>query len=252
LHSSGHRAGNFFGDLPPINRHGGSRRSVRGIDDRFEIKRQRVVQRGIELVDHLAHRMRALALILRQHARNEPGEQRWNLPCWYEFRNRLLLRSSNVEVRVVGRIAREKLVGERAKPVNVIGLRRRFSAELLRTRRERRQALLARGLRRRPFRTRGSEVRELHSTARIKQYVTRLQVTVNNAALVGVLERLRDVEKHRNDVEISAASKAAKITAVRELHGQNHYFPRAMRWKYLQHRRVIQAARNRVLALKYG
>ncbi len=37
---------------------------MRRIDDRLEIKSQRIVQRGVELIDHLSHRARPLAAIL--------------------------------------------------------------------------------------------------------------------------------------------------------------------------------------------
>ena len=43
-----------------------------------------------------------------------------------------------------------------------------------------------------------AEVRELHAPARIEQHVAGLEVAVDDAALVGVLERLRDLDQHRH------------------------------------------------------
>jgi len=46
---------------------------------------------------------------------------------------------------------------------------------------------------------------------RIEQYVRGLEVAVNHAALVRVLERLRDLEQHRDDGEVAGAAQAAQI-----------------------------------------
>ena len=108
-------------------------------------------------------------------------------------------------MRVIRRVAGQQLVGQRAEPVDVIGRVRRLAAQLLRARRERRQALAERIPLRRERRAGDAEVRKLHAAARIEQHVAWLQIPMDDAALVRVLERLRRFQQDRNDLEVAGA-----------------------------------------------
>ena len=71
------------------------------IDNGLEIERQRVIQSGVELVNHLAHGVRTLAAVFRQHAHDQHTQQLWNLSRRYELRNRLFLCPAQIEMGVV-------------------------------------------------------------------------------------------------------------------------------------------------------
>jgi hypothetical protein len=58
-----------------------------------------------------------------------------------------------------------------------------------------------------------TKISKASATTRVKQHIAGLQVTMNYAALMGVLEGLRDFEKHWNDFEETARTKAAQIAA---------------------------------------
>src|SRR2546430_16002868 len=103
-------------------------------------------------------------------------------------------------MRIVRRVARQQLVRKRAQSVHVVRRHGRLAAQLLRTCAEGRQRAwrLAARLQ---YPGGGAEVRQLHAPARVEQYVTGLEVAVDHATLVRVLERLRDLDQHRDDGE---------------------------------------------------
>ncbi len=75
---------------------------------------------------------------------------------------------------------------------------------------------------------------------------------MDDPALVRVLQRLRDVQEHWNDVQVAGAAQPAQIAAGSELHRQHHRVGQVM-WRIdLQHGSMIQTARDRMLALERG
>src|SRR5207245_1227510 len=147
-------------------------------------------------------------------------------------------------------IAGQQLVGQRAEPVDVIRGSRRLAAQLLGARRERGQALAQRIPLRRERRAGDAEVGKLHAPACIEQHVAWLQIPMDDAALVRVLERLRDLQQDRNDLEVTGASQAAQIPAGGELHRQDDCIVRSLGGIYLEYGRVVEAACDRVLVLQ--
>ncbi len=224
--------------------------TLRRIKDGFEIEGERVIQRCVELVDYLAHGVRTLAAILFQHARDQRAQKRRYLPRGHELRNRLFLSAPKIEMRIVRRITREKLVSERPQPIDIVRLGRGLTAQLLGAGSEWRKTLQARGRRGCRCSARGTKIGQLHPAACIEQHVSGLQVAMDDPALMRVLQRLCDVQEHRNDVQIARATQPAQIAAGGELHGQHDRLAQMVWRKNLQHRSMIQTTRNRVLALK--
>jgi hypothetical protein len=103
----------------------------------LEIERERIVERGIELVDHVPHRMGTLLWPLLQHSHHERAEQRRNLPGRNQLRDWLLLSTLDIEVRVVRRITGQQLVRERAQSVHIVRGSWWLAAQLRGTRGER-------------------------------------------------------------------------------------------------------------------
>jgi hypothetical protein len=231
----------------------GSLRRVNGrIGDRLEIERQRVIERGVELIDDLAHRVRPLAAVLGQHAHDQRTQQWRNLPRRHEFRHRLFLRPAQIEMRIVRRITGKQLVSKGSQPVDVVGLGGRLATQLLGTGGEWREPLQAGRRCAGRCGASGTKVRQLHAATRIKQNIAGLQVAMDDPALVRVLQRLCDIQEHRDDVQVTGPTQAAQIPARGELHGQHHRVSQVMRGKYLQCGSMIQTTRDRVLALKGG
>src|SRR6185437_10983144 len=87
-----------------------------------------------------------------------------------------------------------------------------------------------------------AEVSELHASACIKQNVTWLEVTMNDAAIVCVLEGLRNLHENRNDRKIARATQAAQVATRCKLHRQEERPVLALRLVYLENEGVIEAA----------
>ena len=154
-------------------------------------------------------------------------------------------------MRIVRRIARQQLVRERAQPVHVVGRHGWLAAQLLGACAEGRQR--ARRLAARlQHPGGGAEVRQLHAPVRVEQYVTGLEVAVDHATLVRVLERLRDLQQHRDDGEVAAAPQPAQIASAGQLHGQQQRAVLALRGKHLEDPGMIQAAGALVLVQQRG
>jgi hypothetical protein len=91
-------------------------REVRGVLRKvlvLEVEGQCVVERGFEIIDHLAHRARPLPRILRQHPRDQCIELWGDLLGGHERWRRLLLHAPGIEMRIVWRPARQQLVSQR-------------------------------------------------------------------------------------------------------------------------------------------
>src|SRR5262245_18301617 len=67
-----------------------------------------------------------------------------------------------------------------------------------------------------------------------------------------VLERLRNIDEHRHDIEVTLAAELAQICAGGELHGQRDEIAFAIRRLHLQDGRMIEPARDGVLAHQRG
>ena len=212
-----------------------------------EIEGERVVERGIELVDHVAHVRGALVRVLRQHGAHEVRQLRRNLLHRHERRYRFFLHPLCIEVRVVRRVARQQFVGERAQAVDVIGGSRRLPAQLLGARGKGRQAPHHRIRARIERAARDAEVGELHAAALVEQHIAGLKVAVDDTALVGVLQGACDLDQHRHDREVARAAQALEVPALRQLHGQQERRAFALRRKHFQDPVMIEAARTLVL-----
>ena len=70
---------------------------------------------------------------------------------------------------------------------------------------------------------------------------------MDDAALVRVLECLRDLDEHRHDRQVAGAAQPAQVPARGELHRQDEGRAVALRREHLEDARVIQAARTLVL-----
>src|SRR5262249_25634262 len=89
--------------------------------------------------------------------------------------------------------------------------------------------------------TRHAKVGQLDPPARVEQHVTGLEVAMNHAPLVGVLERLRDLEEHRYDREVVRTAEAAEITARCELHRQEKRAVLALGLVHLEDEGMVEA-----------
>src|SRR6516165_2244717 len=121
--------------------------------------------------------------------------------------------TSRIEVRIVWRPAREQLVGERAETVDVIPRRWRLAAQLLGARRERRETADHRIGTRVQRQAGDAEVSQLHAPARIEQHISWLEVTMDYAALVRVLECLGNLHENRDDGKVAGTTQASQVPA---------------------------------------
>ncbi len=100
--------------------------------------------------------------------------------------------------------------------------------------------------------SRDAKVGKLHSAARVEQDVSGLQVAMHNAPLVGVLQRLGNLDEHRNDLEVPCTAKAPQVAARGKLHGQRNNVARALGREDLQYCSVAQPIGDLVFPLKSG
>jgi hypothetical protein len=144
---------------------------------------------------------------------DESAEQWRNLSCWNESRNTFFDRALLVEVRVVRRVTGQQLICKRAETIYIVGWCWWFSAQLGRASSKRRIAVLvgiaswtggqprARSSHRSHRRFCDAEVRQPCPAARVEQDVTRLQVAVNDSALMRMFQGLCNFQEYRNDFE---------------------------------------------------
>ena len=192
---------------------------------------------------------------------HEGAKQRRDLPCRYESWHPFFDSPLPVEVGVVRRIAGQQLVGQRAEAIYIVCGCWWLTTQLRRARGKWREAVLVgipsgRGCRsrRRGLRRHGrfgdTEICQACATSRIEQDVARLQITMDDSTLMGVLERLGNLQEYRNDLEEARAAQAAKIATGSELHRQNHCVARAFWREHLHDGRMIESACNCVFVLE--
>ena len=93
-----------------------------------------------------------------------------------------------------------------------------------------------------------AEIRDAHAAARVEQHVAGFQIPMDDAALVRVFQRLRDVDEHGHDFEIALAAQPAQIATGGQFHGQRDEIAFAIRRLHFQDGRMIEPARDGVLA----
>ncbi len=71
---------------------------------------------------------------------------------------------------------------------------------------------------------------------------------MDDAMLVRIFQRLSDVDENRHDIQITGATQFAQIAAGRELHRQSREVAFTIGRLHFENQRVIEAARNGVLA----
>src|SRR6185437_7420491 len=95
-----------------------------------------------------------------------------------------------------------------------------------------------------------AEVGQLHAAAAVEQHVFGLQIPMDDAARVRVLERLGHLEQHGYDVQVSHATKPSQVTARGKLHRQYQNILDPLRREHLEDAGMPQAAGDVVLALE--
>jgi len=193
---------------------------------------------------------------------HERAKQRRDLARRNESWHAFFDGASLVEMGVVGRITRQELVRQRTEAVDIVGGCWWLTAQLSRARGKWREAVPVGipggrsrrsrtiGLRRRHGRFGDTEIRQARAPSRIEQHVTRLQVPMDNATFMCVLERLGNFQEHGNDLEEARTAQAAEVTTGRELHRQNQCVAGTLWRKHLEDRRMIEPACNRVFVLE--
>jgi hypothetical protein len=196
---------------------------------------------------------------------HEGAKQRRDLPCrhesWHTFFDSALL----IEVGVVRRVAGQQLVRQCTETIYIVGGCWWLTAQLCGARGKWREAVPVGIPSRRGRRSRRSgvgrrrrrhgcfsdtEICQASAASYVEQNIARLQVPMDDSALMCVLERLGNLQEYRDDLEEARTAQATKIAAGSELHRQNHCVARAFWRKHLEDGRMIEPARNCVLVLE--
>ncbi len=70
---------------------------------------------------------------------------------------------------------------------------------------------------------------------------------MDDAVLVRVFQRLRDVDEHRNDIEVARAAKLSQVAARGQVHGQGRKVAFPIGRLHFENERVLQLAGDGVL-----